>query len=110
MDFDKIALTLCEAHTLKLSSKKLVKKSKCNRLLRLKLVCEIKEQPIPGGMPIGIGLCKISEKGIDYLLYRKDFNRTRFTLPIIVSIITTIIMNVGLWLLPRLLRLIQQWI
>ena len=110
MDFDKIVLNMREKQILKLTVKTPVEKSKCDRLLRLKLVHEIKEQLSPGGMPTGTGMCRISENGIDYLLYRKDLNRTRFTIPIIVSLITTVLLNAGIKLLPRLLCLIQQWL
>lgn len=107
MEFGQIVLNIREKHTLKLSARHPVKKSRCERLLRLRLVHEIKEQLSPGGMPTGTGMCEISESGIDYLLYRKDLNRTRFTMPIIVSIITTLLLNGIIWLLPRLLQLIQ---
>ena len=107
MEFSQIVLTIREKHELKLSSKQSIKKSRCKRLLRLKLVYEIMEQSSPGEMPTGTGMCKISEKGIDYLLYRKDLNRTRFTIPIIVSVITTLLLNGAMWLLPRMLQLIQ---
>lgn len=107
MEFSQIVLTIREKHALKLSSKHPVKKSRCERLLRLKLVHEINKQLSPGGMPTGTGMCEISESGIDYLLYRKDLNRTRFTVPIIVSVITTLLLNGIIWLLPRMLQLIQ---
>ena len=107
MEFSQIVLTIREKHTLKLSSKRPVEISRCVRLLRLKLVREIKEQSSPGGMPSGTGMCEISENGIDYLLYRKDLNRTRFTIPIIVSVITTLLLNGIIWLLPRLLNMLQ---
>lgn len=107
MEFSQIVLTIREKHTLKISAIRPVEKSRCERLLRLKLVHELKEQSSPGGMPTGTGMCEISEIGIDYLLYRKDLNRTRFTIPIIVSVITTLLLNGIIWLLPHLLQLIQ---
>lgn len=110
MEFSQIVLNFREKHILKLSSKHPVEKCKCERLLRLKLVYEIKEQSSPGWKPTGTGMCEISENGIDYLLYRKDLNRSRFTIPIIVSIITTLLLNGIIWSLPRLLSLLQQLI
>ena len=107
MEFSQIVLTIREKRVLKLSSRLPIEKSRCERLLRLKLVHEIKEQLSPGGMPTGTVMCEISNIGIDYLLYRKDLNRTRFTIPIIVSVITTLLLNGIIWLLPRLLQLIQ---
>lgn len=106
MDFDKIVLTFSELMFLRKSRKKQIQISKCKRLLRLRLVYELKSC-VPGNMPVGTGYCKITNFGKDYLLYRKDLNRTRFLIPIFVSIITTAIINAGIWLLPRLLHWIQ---
>ena len=110
MDFDKIVLNFPEIITLKKSKLYAVDKSRCLRLLRLGLVCELKEQKSNGCMPTGTGVCKISDKGIDYLLYRKDLNRTRFTIPIIVSVITTILLNGAIWLISNTLHTILELI
>lgn len=108
MDFSQIVLNVKENRILKLSAKNPVETSKCKRLLRLNLVYEIKEQKSPGGKPVGTGMCKISKTGIDYLMYRKDLNRSRFIIPIIVSITTSILINGIIWLLPHMLHWIQQ--
>ena len=107
MEFGHIVLTIHEKHALKLSATRPIEKSRCERLLRLKLVHEIQEQLSPGGMPVGTGMCEISEIGADYLLYWKDLNRSRFTIPIVTSIITTLLLDGVIWLLPRMLQLIQ---
>ena len=108
MDIDKIALTFPEKHILKKSIKHEIEKDKCERLLRFGLVTE--EMRIsPGNKPCGTGKCKISPLGIDYLRFRKDFNRTRFSIPIVVSLLT----NLALYLmqseiLPLLKQLLSQ--
>ena len=45
---------------------------------------------------------KISEKGIDYLLYRKEQMRKYVSIPIIVSVLTNLIL--------RLLPVLSEWI
>lgn len=110
MEFDKIVLPFKEYKILCQSQKQDIPKDKCERLLRLHLVFEIKKQLIPGGMLVGTGLCRISNTGIDYILYRKDLWRARFTVPIVVSVLTTLLLNGAIWLLPRLLRMIQMLI
>lgn len=107
MEFDKIVLTLKEYRLLRLSQKKDIEKNKCDRLIRLKLVAENKVQLHPGGMPSGTGFCRASNLGIDYIMYRKDLWRARFAVPIIVSVITTLLLNGAIWLLPRLWHTIQ---
>lgn len=107
MEFDNIVLTFKEYRLLRLSQKKDIEKDKCGRLIRLKLVTENKVQLHPGGMPSGTGFCRASNFGIDYIMYRKDLWRARFTVPILVSVITTLLLNGAIWLLPRLWRTIQ---
>ena len=108
MDIDKIVLTLPEKRILKKSINHSVEKGKCKRLLRFGLVAE-EMNFSPGSKPCGTGKCKISPFGIDYLRFRKDFNRTRFTIPIVVSFLT----NLALYLtqaeiLPLLKQLLSQ--
>lgn len=109
MDFKNIVLTFSEKRILKWSRHHLVKVKYCKRLLRLKLVTETKTGT-PGNMPVGTGLCKISDLGIDYLLHSKDLNRTRFTIPIIVSIIANIVISLIKPEIPLLLQHLQQLI
>lgn len=106
MDFDKIVLTLHEKQILKLSSKKAISSKQCERLLRLQLVYEITEQASPGSMPRKTGMCQITNLGTDYLLYRKEINRTQFVIPIIVTILT----NIALQILKYGIPLLLQWI
>lgn len=107
MDFDKIVLTFKERRILRQSQKQDIPVDKCKRLLRLRLVHESRKQSSPYGMPVGTGLCRISNMGRDYILYRKDLWRARFTIPIVVSVLTTLLLNGIIWLLPRMLRMIQ---
>lgn len=108
MEIDKMVLTFPEKRILKKSIKHAIEKDKCERLLRFGLVAE--EMSIsPGSKPCGNGKCKISPLGIDYLQFRKDFNRTRFSIPIVVSLLT----NLALYLtqseiLPLLKQLLSQ--
>lgn len=110
MDFSQIALSRQEKAILKKSSQIDVLEKDCQILLTLKLVDKVYKQERPGGMPRSTGWCHINDNGILYLRYRKDVNRTRYTIPIIVSAITAIITTELEDLIPRLWSLILQWI
>lgn len=110
MNFQEIILSHSETRLLKSSIRHTIPADKCKRLLRLGLVCETTLQTERGGIPRKTGLCIISDLGVDYLSFRKDLNRTRFVIPIIVSVITTAIINAGIYWLPKLLSLIQELI
>lgn len=109
MDYSFIALTKAETRILKKSAKQSVPAEKCKRLLRLKLVYE-EEDHVPGYMPVGLGICKISETGIDFLTYRKQLRKDMWfenaTIPAVVSIIT----NLLIYGMQQLWPLIQQWV
>ncbi len=113
MDFEKIILSHSEKRFLRRSKNHSVPVSKCRRLLQFGLVYE-PQTASPGELPIGTGFCRISDTGINYLMYWKDRWLSRFVIPIIVSIITTISTNIILALLtssiPPLLQLIQELI
>lgn len=110
MDFSQIVLSHKEMRILKHALQANILSKDCERLIRLNLVEQILHQNSPGAMPILTGWCHINDNGISYLLYRKDLNRTRYTIPIAVSVITTAIINVGVYLVPRLWLMLQKLI
>ena len=109
MDFSQIVLNHHEKKLLKQSSKYPVPENQCFRLLDLGFVDREYSQA-PGSMPVSIGLCRINNTGKAYLLYRKDINRTRYFVPIVVSIATTLLLNGIIQLLLRMSDMIQRWI
>lgn len=109
MDFSQIVLNHSEKLTLKKSVKQPVPENQCSRLLNLNFVDPEYVQK-PGNMPTHTGFCRINNNGKAYLLYRRDVNLTRYFIPIVVSLTTTLLLNGTVMLLPHLLGLIQQWI
>ncbi len=109
MDFPSIALSKEEIKSLEKSKTNSIPVSECERLLRLKLVYE-EQDGLPGYAPYGLGICRITEFGIDYLAYRKQHYKDMWLqnakIPIVVSAITTLMLN---WL-PKILPLIVQWL
>lgn len=103
MDFSHIALSRQE--------KKLLRMSKCttieysDRLFRLHFIEEICSHT-PGNKPVGTGKYVISPSGIDYLMYRRDLNRTRVFIPIAVSLITNLVIFLIQYYMPLLLSLL----
>lgn len=102
MNFNEIGISISEYLILKKSVHTLIPIEDCQRLERLKLVYEIREAT-PGEMPKGIGLCKISDCGIDYLSYLRDKLFFSFKIPIIVSLLTNLLLIVLKQLLPLIL-------
>ena len=93
---DKIHLSLIDAFLLKTS--KIIKIKKRKRLSKHGLILPVyKTDPLSENPK----WYKISDRGIDYLLYRSEKFVSSVLVPIIVSIITTIIINV---LIPLLLQ------
>lgn len=108
MEISYIALTRTETKILEKSAKVPIPKNSCTRLLRLDLVDEIMEYS-HGDMPIETGMCEITDKGTDFLAYRKQFKKDVLLenawIPVVVSILTNLSTDGIQWLLP----LIQQW-
>lgn len=71
MDFDQIVLTDFEMSVLKDSKTKSVPIAQCERLLRNKFV-EEERKHIPGLMPLRLKTCRITQRGMDYLLWSEQ--------------------------------------
>lgn len=94
---DKIHLSLFDVFLLKTS--KIIKIKNRKRLSKHGLIIPVYKTDSLSENP---KWCKISDKGIDYLLYRKDhFIDSLFT-PITVSILTTLVLDVLKWLLQQI--------
>ena len=101
MTFDEIRLTRVEKMWLKRSRKNNVPVDKCERLLRLKFVGEIREQPKSGYQPVATGWCEITPLGIDYLRYTDSEQYRKYIVPVVVSLLTTATANVLWHVLPQ---------
>ena len=105
MDFSHIALTRQETKLLRLSRNHTIEYN--SRLLRLRFIEELSTH-VPGNKPVGTGEYVISNLGNDYLMYRRDLNRTRVIIPIAVSLITNLVLFLIRYYMPLLLSLLQQ--
>lgn len=107
MDFDQIALTRAELAALKKSSKGAAPVSQCERLLRFKLV-EEEYKHVPGYQGKPLGVCRITDKGRDYLIsYRRSLHMLWLKsvwIPVIAAFLTSICTHYLLPMLPELLQ------
>lgn len=94
---DKIHLSLLDVFLLKTS--KIIKIKNMKRLSKHGLIIPAYKTDSLSEKPKWY---KISEKGIDYLLYRKEQMRKYVSIPIIVSLLTNLIL--------RLLPVLSEWI
>ena len=94
---DKIHLSLLDVFLLKTS--KIIKIKNRKRLSKHGLIIPAYKTDSLSEKPKWY---KISEKGIDYLLYRKEQMRKYVSIPIIVSLLTNLIL--------RLLPVLSEWI
>lgn len=94
---DKIHLSLFDVFMLKTS--KMIKIKNRKRLSKYGLIIPAYKTDSLSEKPKWY---KISEKGIDYLLYRKEQMRKYVSIPIIVSVLTNLIL--------RLLPVLSEWI
>lgn len=94
---DKIHLSMFDVFVLKTSKFKKIKNRK--RLSKHGLILPIYETDSLSEKPKWY---KISDRGIDYLLYRKEQIRKYVSIPIIVSLLTNLIL--------RLLPMLLEWI
>lgn len=94
---DKIHLSLLDVFLLKTS--KIIKIKNRKRLSKHGLIIPAYKTDSLSEKPKWY---KISEKGIDYLLYRKEQMRKYVSIPIIVSVLTNLIL--------RLLPVLSEWI
>ena len=108
MDFDQIALTRSERAALKRSAKKTIPITCCARLLRFHLVEEEYEHK-PGYQGKPLGICRITDKGRDYLLYSRQSRQLLYLksmwLPIGLTLATNLILRLLEWLSPH----IKEW-
>lgn len=106
MEISYIALTRTETKLLRKSVKVPIPKDKCRRLIRLNLVNEITECN-NGDMPKGTELCMITNKGTDFLLFRKQLQKDMWMenawIPATISAATSLLVN----LLPKMIQMIQ---
>lgn len=94
---DKIHLSLLDVFLLKTS--KLIKIKNRKRLSKHGLILPIYKTDSPSEVPKWY---KISERGIDYLLYRKDHFMDSLFTPITVSILTNLVLDGIKWLLEQI--------
>ena len=109
MEFSDVVLNRSEFRILKRSAVKPVRIDLSSRLVRLSLIDPVRETRIPGGMPVPTGYGRISDRGVDYIAYRRDKFRERYAAPILVSIAVSLLTNGLLHGIPALLSWIQQW-
>ena len=103
MDFSHIALSRQEMKLLRMSKRTAIEYS--DRLFRLHFIEELCSHT-PGNKPVGTGKYVISPSGIDYLMYRRDLNRTRVFIPIAISLITNLVIFLIRDCMPLLLSLL----
>lgn len=94
---DKIHLSLLDVFLLKTS--KIIKIKNRKRLSKHGLILPVYKTDSLSEKPKWY---KISDRGIDYLLYRKEQMRKYVSIPIIVSVLTNLIL--------RLLPVLSEWI
>lgn len=105
MDYSKIKLTHKELRLLRKSQKSAIPSAGTERLERYHLVSPVRREA-PGYKPVPTGFVKISESGQDYLIYHKSEVKRIYTVPVVVSLATHLIIELA----QRLWPTAEQWL